>query len=139
VYSYKQTYGYYPKYVLADKIYCNRTNRAFLKEKRIVLKAKPLGRPSAQATQNRVSPGERNPIEGKFGQAKTGYGMNRILARLARTSESWISCIILVLNLVKLAELALYCLLRTIINYIGSIKREYNLAYYRKSQSLKIC
>lgn len=98
-----------------------------------------MGRPSAQATQNRVSPGERNPIEGKFGQAKTGYGMNRILARLARTSESWISCIILVLNLVKLAELALYCLLRTIINYIGSIKREYNLAYYRKSQSLKIC
>ena len=50
-----------------------------------------------------VSPGERNPIEGKFGQAKTAYGLNRIKARLQETSESWIATIILVLNLVKLA------------------------------------
>jgi len=50
-----------------------------------------------------VRPGERNPIEGKFGQAKTAYGMNRIRARLPNTSESWIATIILVLNLVKLA------------------------------------
>ena len=54
-----------------------------------------------------VSPGERNPIEGKFGQAKTGYGLNRIKARLKGTSESWIATIILVLNLVKLAGVAL--------------------------------
>ena len=52
---------------------------------------------------NHVSPGERNPIEGKFGQAKTAYGLDRIKARLRNTSESWIACIILVLNLVKLA------------------------------------
>jgi hypothetical protein len=53
-----------------------------------------------------VSPGERNPIEGKFGQAKTGYGLNRIKARLRDTSESWIAGILLVLNLVKLAGAA---------------------------------
>jgi hypothetical protein len=29
------------------------------------------------------------PIEGKFGQAKTGYGLNRIKARLQETNESW--------------------------------------------------
>lgn len=63
--------------------------------------AKPLGRPSAM--QIHVIPGERNPIEGKFGQAKTGYGLNRIKARLKGTSESWIATIIMVLNLVKLA------------------------------------
>ena len=56
-----------------------------------------------------VSPGERNPIEGKFGQAKTGYGLNRIKARLQETSESWIATIILVFNLVKLAGVALLC------------------------------
>ena len=56
---------------------------------------------------NQVSPGERNPIEGKFGQAKRAYGLDRVKARLANTSESWIASIILVLNLVHLAEVAL--------------------------------
>jgi len=60
-----------------------------------------------------VSPGERNAIEGKFGQAKTAYGMNRIKARLKITSESWIAGIILVLNLVKLAgAIAPYLILK---------------------------
>jgi hypothetical protein len=36
--------------------------------------------------------------------------MNRIKARLKETSQSWISSIILVLNLVKLAGEALLCL-----------------------------
>ncbi len=92
---------------MADKIYCNRENRAYLKEKGILLKAKPLGRPSKEALSNQVSPGERNPIEAKFGQAKTGYGLDRIKARLSDTSESWMASIILVLNLVKLAQVAL--------------------------------
>jgi hypothetical protein len=70
-----------------------------LKEKGILLKAKPLGRPSALSIH--VSPGERNPIEGKFGQAKTGYGLNRIKARLQGTSESWIVGIPLVLTLIS--------------------------------------
>jgi hypothetical protein len=88
--------------VLADKIYCTRDNRRYLKERHIKLRAKPLGRPKAVDVEH-VRPGERNPIEGKFGQAKVAYGMNRIKARLNRTSESWIASIILVLNLVKLA------------------------------------
>jgi transposase, IS5 family len=106
--NYKRRNGTYPKEVLADKIYCTRENRRWLKVKNIDLKAKPLGRPTALSIQ--VSPGERNPIEGKFGQAKTSYGMNRIKARLANTSASWIASIILVLNLVKLAGLSAYCL-----------------------------
>ncbi|MDV7400370.1 transposase, partial [Arthrospira platensis SPKY1] len=84
-----------------------RKNRADLKELGTRLIAKPLGRPSA--VQIHVRPGERNPIEGKFGQAKTGYGLDRIKARLKETSESWIASIILVLNLVKLAGAALPC------------------------------
>jgi transposase, IS5 family len=99
--NYKRRFGYYPKKVLADKIYCNRDNRAKLKERKIILVAKPLGRPSL-AVDNHIRPGERNPIEGKFGQAKTAYGMNRIKARLRDTSESWIASIVLVLNLIKL-------------------------------------
>ena len=87
--QYRKRFGCYPKELLADQIYCTRANRAALKEKGIKLLAKPLGRPSAVPIH--VSPGERNPIEGKFGQAKTGYGLNRIKAKLRDTSESWIA------------------------------------------------
>ena len=99
--NYKRRFGYYPQKVFADKIYCTRENRLKLKERKITLVAKPLGRPSL-AVDNHIRPGERNPIEGKFGQAKTAYGLNRIKARLSDTSESWIASIVLVLNLIKI-------------------------------------
>ncbi|MEB2776915.1 transposase [Algoriphagus sp. D3-2-R+10] len=108
--NYRKRFGFYPEKVLADQIYCTRANRKWLKDNKIKLAAKPLGRPSAKAVANHVRPGERNPVEGKFGQAKNGYGMNRIRARLKNTSQSWIASIILVLNLVKLAGIALVCL-----------------------------
>jgi transposase, IS5 family len=110
--QYRQRFGYYPKEVLADQIYCTRENRKYLKGKGIRLLAKPLGRPSA-VDKEHVRPGERNPVEGKFGQAKTAYGLDNIRARLKDTSESWIACIFLVLNLVKLAGIAPLCLMLT--------------------------
>lgn len=113
--QYHKRFGCYPKELLADQIYCTRVNRAALKEKGIKLKAKPLGRPPAVPIH--VRPGERNPVEGKFGQAKTGYGLNRVKARLKETSEPWIACIFLVLNLVKLAGVALP---RLIVNTVMS-------------------
>jgi len=109
--NYHRRFGFYPREILADKIYCTRDNRRNLKEKGIKLLSKPLGRPAAVT--DHVRPGERNPVEGKFGQAKTAYGLNRIRARLKPTSESWIASIILVLNLVKLAGAALYSLIST--------------------------
>ena len=108
--NYVRKFGYLPKRVLADKIYCSRENRRLLKEYGIALVAKALGRPSKQATQNRVSPGERNPIEGKFGEAKTRYGLGKIDAKLQNTSESWIAFTILVLNLANLTRRVLLCL-----------------------------
>ena len=127
--QFRKRHGHYPAEVLADKIYCTRANRAMLKERNIKLVAKPLGRPSAVS--NHVSPGERNPIEGKFGQGKTAYGLNRIRARLKGTSESWIASIILVLNLVKLAGEAPLCLIILVLNSFSALKikvlREINL------------
>ncbi|MFI4963370.1 MAG: IS5 family transposase [Legionellales bacterium] len=120
--KYKQRFGYYPKSVLADKIYSNRENRAKLKLRHIELRAKPLGRPK-KAVEAHVSPGERNPIEGKFGQAKTAYGLNRIKARLNQTSESWIASIILVLNLVKLAGQVPFYLLQLCADFFSKLHR----------------
>lgn len=105
--KHKSRFGFYPAEVLADQIYCTRENRKQLKLLDIKLIAKPLGRPSAQAVKIHLSPGERNPIEGKFGQAKVAYGLNKIRAKLASTSTSWIAAIALVLNLVKLTGQAL--------------------------------
>jgi hypothetical protein len=81
-----------------------------------------------------VSPGERNPIEGKFGQAKTAYGLDRIKARLKGTSESWIATIILVLNLVKLAGVVL---LYPFIKYLSFSARLLKTTFQNLSYILK--
>ena len=129
--NYKTRTGYFPKEVLADKIYCNRENRMKLKEMGIRLLAKPLGRPPAVIIEH-VRPGERNPIEGKFGQGKSAYGLGRIKARLRNTSESWIASIIMVLNLVKLAGQVPFCLLRKLLQKLfnfNEIKIERGLLF----------
>jgi hypothetical protein len=111
--SFKLVYGCYPKELLADKIYLTRENRKYLKEKGIKIYGKPLGRPPktpietpSQKYRNKKKAAQRNHIEGMFGQAKRGYGLNDIKARLAETSESWINAIIFVMNLTKLMQVA---------------------------------
>lgn len=121
--KYKTRFGFYPAEVLADQIYCTRDNRKQLKLLDIKLIAKPLGRPSSQAVKIHLSPGERNPIEGKFGQAKVAYGLNKIRARLSSTSTSWIAAIALVLNLVKLTRQALVSQILSLKNIFKSLFR----------------
>lgn len=84
--SEKQIKATYEDQKPEDRIYCSRENRRLLKEQGIELLAKPLGRPAA-VKKKHIRPGERNPIEGKFGQAKTAYGLDNIKARLKGTSE----------------------------------------------------
>jgi IS5 family transposase len=134
--KYNVRFCFYPKEVLADKIYCTRENRKWLKEMNIKLRAKPLGRPSSKgALSIPVRPGERNPIEGKFGQAKTAYGMGRIKARLRVTSESWIASIVLVLNLINIigkASLSLIC------KILERIKSLYQLPLFFQHSNLAL-
>jgi transposase, IS5 family len=106
--KYRQVYGCYPERVLGDRLYGNRENRQLLKEKGIRFVGRALGRRSAQQKQEEKllikEMAERNAIEGKIGQGKNGYGLAKIKARLRETSESWISAIYLVMNLVKLLQ-----------------------------------
>lgn len=67
-----------------------------------------LGRPPKDKTvydQQRLlernEAGERNAIEGKFGEAKRRYGLNRVMARLSDTSNTTIHLTILMMNLKK--------------------------------------
>ncbi len=127
VVNYIKKTGFYPKRVLVDKIYCNRVNRKKLKQLGIKLVAKALGRPPKKENQKamehtHISPGERNPVEGKFGQAKTAYGLNRIKAKLSNTSLSWIATIFMVLNLVKLTKRVLVYILDAIAKIISGVQ-----------------
>ena len=105
--AYKELHGHYPELVQVDKIYATRENRRWLKEKDIRITAPPLGRRPEKAKQSyyqkrkaKKEAAERNQIEGKFGQGKNGYDLNRIRAKLKGTSESWVACIFFVMNLI---------------------------------------
>jgi hypothetical protein len=105
--NYKEKYGFYPKVVLADKIYRSRKNRAFCKEHGIRLSGPALGRPPVETDlnvikQERFDSGARNAVEGKFGEGKTGYGLGLIKAHLKETSETVIMLGFFCMNLSKL-------------------------------------
>lgn len=108
--NYKKLNGHYPELVQTDEIYMTRENRKFLKDKNIRHTGKPLGRkPKVELSRyekNKLKKerGERNHIEGKFGQGKSKYKLNKIMARLAQTSESWIGAIFFVMNILKLSK-----------------------------------
>jgi transposase, IS5 family len=109
--EYKRVHGYYPEVVLADQKYWNRENRRKLKELGIRCSGKSLGRPKsegaltkAERKRNRKEHGMRNAIEGKFGQGKNGYGLNKIRAKKPDTSESWIMSIFFVMNILRFIE-----------------------------------
>lgn len=112
--AYKTLYGYYPELILADKIYTTNENRTWCKENNIRLSATPKGKPpklsAYQKSKRKKEYGRRNQIEGKIGQAKQGYGLNQIKAKLKNTSETWIGLTLFVANIMKFAELNNFCI-----------------------------
>jgi hypothetical protein len=108
--AYKTIHRHYPELVQVDKIYATRENRKWLKENGIRITAEPLGRKpvkeklsSKEKSKSKKEFNERNQVEGKFGQGKNGYNLNKIRTRLRKTSESTIACIILIMNLIHMA------------------------------------
>ncbi len=107
--SYRDLYGYYPQSVHVDKIYRTRDNRRYCRQRGIRISGRPLGRPPAdeqirKATQRQFREDERKrvEIEGKLGEGKRCYGLDRVPAKLKATSESTIAMAVLVMNLQKL-------------------------------------
>lgn len=106
VMAYKALYGYFPEVVLADRIYLTRENRKFLKDKGIRHCGPPLGRAPEMAAQEKrerkKEQDKRSEIEGKFGQAKSKYGLDDIRTRRLDTSYACIVLILAALNVIKL-------------------------------------
>ncbi len=151
--KHKERTGSYPASVHADKIYGTRANRAYLKSKDIRFSGASLGRPPKETPQNalllkekrkqaRQDELDRIPIEGKFGQGKRKYGMNRIMAKLRKTSETWIAMIILVMNLEKWLERVVSAILAPLFfNVIVALKKEFNIwktVFLKKSLKIRL-
>lgn len=101
--KYRERFGYYPERVLADKIYRSRKNRGFCKRNHIKISGPKLGKPGKnrkeEIRQELSEIGERNAVEGKFGNGKRKLGLGLIMAKLRETTENMISMDIFVLNM----------------------------------------
>jgi hypothetical protein len=119
--EFKRETGYYPQSVHADAIYRTRENRAFCKERGIRLSGPPLGRRPTNISPEKKKEAlqderDRNAIEGKFGQAKRRFSLNRVMTKLPDTSETAIAITFLVINL--------SALLRQVLRFFLSFSEE---------------
>ncbi|QLE40891.1 IS5 family transposase (plasmid) [Nostoc sp. C052] len=141
--SFKNYTGYYPESVHVDKIYRTRENRAWCKERGIRISGSPLGRPQKTISKEKKKQALederiRNSIEGKFGQAKRRFSLNRVMAKLSHTSETVIAITFLVMNLsTHLSWLfsAFLCLfLKTTSFFRSNIIRAYDFTIYTQEK-----
>ena len=102
--DYKRKFGYCPSAELADKIYQTRSNKRFCSERGIRLSDPPLGRRKASLIDTKIKRKmyedscERNAIEGRNGNAKRRFGLNRIFSKLDETAKTEATLIFLAMN-----------------------------------------
>ncbi len=135
--TYKRRFGFYPKTIMADKIYRNRENISWCKSLGIRLSGPPLGRPSSdpllqkeQRRQEREDTKTRNGVEGKFGEGKRFYGLDKIMAHRDDTTMSVIIMQLIAMNcqkrlrdfLVSIFKTLFLCRNRFIIMKLGLVQ-----------------
>ena len=108
---YKEREGHYPSRVLADKIYRNRTNLQYCKERGIRLSGPALGRPKKDAERDRKQEYQDNTdrieVERQFSVCKGSFGLGLITTRRAETTLSSVLLSIIALNVDKMAKVIL--------------------------------
>jgi hypothetical protein len=135
----RQRYGRYPLVVCADKIYRTRENLRYCQEYGIRLSGSKLGRPCKESQKNRALLREQRSIarqddcmriavEGKFGESKRRYSLDRIGTKLRATSKSAIHLVFLVMNLMvlhrKKVKAFFVALVDTVFEMVRSAVRE---------------
>ncbi|MBQ3256709.1 MAG: IS5 family transposase [Oscillospiraceae bacterium] len=117
---FREREGHYPARILADKIYRNRENLSYCRERGIRLSGPALGRPRKDETRNKVQDYkdecERVEVERKFSLAKRKCGMGLVTAKLQETAAHVFAMSILLLNLrrIQYAFLRLFAHLMTL-------------------------
>lgn len=133
--AYKSLFGYYPELVLADRAYLTRENRKMLKARGIRNSGLPLGRPPAmthhEKQKRKKEQNKRSEIEGKFGQAKSKYGLDDIKTKRQDTSMAFIAMILVALNVIKLKRAFLYPFYKPIASWISAEVKGALLFYIR--------
>lgn len=114
--AFKEFTGHYPESVHVDKIYRTLDNRAWCKKIGIRMSGPPLGRPPAHVSKEKKKQAAedervRQAIEGKFGQAKRRFSLDRVMAKLDNTSKTSIAITFLVMNLVAVFKRLLWLFL----------------------------
>ena len=103
---YRERYACYPTRVLADKIYRNRSNLAYCKERGISLSGPALGRPKRDAVVDKKAEYkdicDRVEVERALSLAKRRFSLTQIRTYLKETTQTVIALSILALNLSKL-------------------------------------
>ena len=103
---FREREGHYPSRILADKIYRNRENLSYCKERGIRLSGPALGRPRKDElrdkAQDYLDECERVEVERRFSLAKRKCGMGLVTAKLQETAAHVIAMSVLVLNLRKI-------------------------------------
>jgi hypothetical protein len=94
--EYRQTFGFYPKTILADRAYPSRENKLWCASLGIRLSGPRLGRKSVaekaeEAKQIYRDGCERVAIEGEFGVVKRRYTLDHVMTKLPDTSMTSIS------------------------------------------------
>ena len=102
--EYRRKFGFYPKAVLADRIYQTRDNKTYCSKLGIRLSGLPLGRRKAGETDQKIrrqiykDSCERNAIEGRNGNAKRRFGLDLIMSKLDETSKTEAALNIIAMN-----------------------------------------
>lgn len=107
--AFKNYTGFYPESVHADQIYRTRENRKFCQERGIRISGPLLGRPPANISKEKKKQAQLderllNYIEGKFGQTKRRFSLDKVMAKLSETSLTAIAITFLVINLSTLLK-----------------------------------
>ena len=104
---------HYPSRILADKIYRNRDNLRFCKERGIHLAGPALGRPKKNEVRNKtqdfLDECERVEVERRFSLAKRRCGLDLIVTKLQETIAHAVAMSILLLNLWKIQCTIFHC------------------------------
>jgi len=108
---YKERNGHYPKRVLVDKIYRNRNNINFCKERDIRISGPSLGRPKKDPKVDKkaeyIDNADRVEVERAFSLAKRCYGLGLIRNKREDTTKGSIALSIIAMNLDRIIAIFL--------------------------------